>query len=512
VALLEERQRRERDEDFQVYAAENLRIRTKAGGTAPFVLNAAQLHVHRRLEDQKRRTGKVRALVLKARQEGISTYVEGRYYWQASRRRGVRVFILAHEQPASDNLFAIVNRFHDNNPHAPRTRAANAKELDFADLDSSYRVATAGTKAVGRSDTLQFFHGSEVAFWPNADDHMAGSVQAVADSPGTEIILESTARGVGNLFHAKWQEAEAGTGEYEAIFIPWHWQQEYRKALPAGFTLTDEEAEYKALYQLDDEQMAWRRAKIADLGEAVFKQEYPAVAAEAFQNTGTDSFIPSDLVVAARKGSHEGIGPLVIGADPARFGDDRFSVIRRKGRKAFNLESRLKLDSVTAANWLKQIIDTEKPERMFIDAGGIGGAVIDMLNSWGKPYVDVVKGVNFGGEPMEPVIILPDGTKRPGPKNRRAEMWSRSRDWLKTVGGVQIPDTDSLQADGCAPGYSYDLNQRLMLESKDQMRARGIRSPDEWDALALTFAEPVYEKKPKKPVPAPYLGADGWMA
>jgi hypothetical protein len=112
------------------------------------------------------------------------------------------------------------------------------------------------------------------------------------------------------------------------------------------------------------------------------------------------------------------------------------------------------------------------------------------------PYDKVVLSVNFGGEPQEPVEILSDGTKQPGPRNRRAEMWKRSRDWLHAPGGADIPDQDSLQADACAPGYSYDMNQRLVLESKERMRARGVRSPDEWDAVALTFAEPV--KEPRK--------------
>jgi hypothetical protein len=104
--------------------------------------------------------------------------------------------------------------------------------------------------------------------------------------------------------------------------------------------------------------------------------------------------------------------------------------------------------------------------------------------------IRICVGINFGGTTREPVKFLPDGTKQPGPKNRRAEMWESSRDWLCQEGGADIPDADSLQADACAPGYHYDVDQRLLLESKEHMRARGIRSPDEWDAIALTFAEP----------------------
>lgn len=501
--------------DFECYAAKALRIRTKAGAILPLRLNQAQRYLHERLEAQRQRTGRVRALVLKGRQQGISTYIGGRYYWRASHSRGVRVFILTHEQDATNNLFGMVERYHEHCPLIvkPRTGAANAKELAFSALDSGYAVGTAGAKAVGRSQTVQLFHGSEVAFWPNAATHFAGVVQAIPDLPGTEVVLESTANGVGGEFHERWQQAEAGIGDYEAIFIPWFWQAEYSRPVPDGFTLDEDEQAYRDAHSLTLEQMVWRHAKIAELkDELLFKQEYPATAAEAFQLTGHDSFIKSETVLAARKAELEGIGPLVIGADPARFGDDRFSLAWRKGRKVSRVESQSKLDVVAGANWIKQVIDVDKPARVFVDVGGVGGGVVDVLRSWGAPYEDIVVPVNFGSEPQEPVEFLPDGTKKPGARNRRAEMWKRSNDWLGEPGGADIPDKDSLQADACGPGYHYDVNQRLLLESKEHMRSRGVRSPDEWDAIALTFAEPVKEERTPAYSPSPYRGRAGWMS
>jgi hypothetical protein len=70
-------------------------------------------------------------------------------------------------------------------------------------------------------------------------------------------------------------------------------------------------------------------------------------------------------------------------------------------------------------------------------------------------------------------------------------MWQRSREWLQDPCGVSVPDSDTLQADACAPGYRFDSRSRLLLEQKDSIRGRGLQSPDEWDAVALTFAEPV---------------------
>jgi len=490
--------------DFCAYAAECLTVRGKDGGLGPLVLNRAQRFVHERLEAQRAATGKVRALILKGRQQGISTLVGGRFFWRMVHGDGLSAFILTHAASATQTLFSMAARFHAHCPDIlrPALGRANARMLEFSSLGGGYEVGTAGTRAVGRSKTIQLFHGSEVAFWPHASSHFAAVVQAVPDLPDTEVILESTAQGLGGEFFERWQQAEAGVGDYQAIFVPWFWQDEYRRTAGKDFVLDAEEAQYAAAHGLDSGQMAWRRGKIAELKDAaLFAQEYPASAAEAFQTTGHESFISATSVLAARKRKVEGHGPLVGGADPARFGDDRFSVAFRRGRKVESLESRAGLDVVAGAAWLKALIDEKKPVRMFVDLGGIGAGVVDILRAWGAPYERVVGGVNFGGSPLTGAV--------PGPKNRRAEMWKASRDWLDDPAGVEIPDRDSLQADACAPGYGYDLMQRLVLEAKDAMKARGVRSPDEWDAVALTFAEPVREPRARRERGIGMPG--GWM-
>jgi hypothetical protein len=480
--------------DLPLYAAECLKIRTKSGRVEPLHLNRAQQYVHDRLEDQRHRTGKVRALLLKARQQGFSTYIGARYYWRSSLNRGLRVFILTHEQDATDNLFEMVGRYHEHSPLKPSTGAASAKELIFDRLDGGYSIGTAGSKAVGRSKTVQLFHGSEVAFWPNAATHFAGVVQAIPDLPGTEIVLESTANGVGGEFHERWQQAEAGIGDYEAIFVPWFWSDEYRRAAPDDFTMGDDEWEYADAHGLDLDQMCWRRAKMAELKDPLlFKQEYPATAAEAFQTTGHDSFIKPEAVLAARKATHAPIGPLVIGVDPKREGKDRFAIAWRQGRKVSKVWSdAAPILTMPAAAKIKDIIDRDSPKRVFIDAGG-GGGIFDTLVAWGAPYDKICKLVNFGSSPIHPPKFDKDGKELAGYLNRRAEMWGLSRDWLDEEGGADLPDSDSLQADACGPGYHYHpVNAKLVLESKEHMRdVRKIRSPDEWDAIALTFAEPV---------------------
>jgi hypothetical protein len=143
------------------------------------------------------------------------------------------------------------------------------------------------------------------------------------------------------------------------------------------------------------------------------------------------------------------------------------------------------------AGWLKAEIDRDKPSRVFIDVGGPGPGVYDRLVEMG--YDKIVRAINFGSRPFEPPPLDDNGQPKGGYLNRRAEMWGNSRDWLENEGGADIPDSDALHADAVGPGYKYDSISRVQLESKDDMIKRGIRSPDEWDAVALTFAEPVHD-------------------
>ncbi len=278
-------------DDFEYYAGVNLKIRAKSAEIIPFILNEAQRHIHAQLEGQLEKVGKIRALILKGRQQGASTYIEGRYYWKVNFRKGVRVFILTHEQEATNNLFEMVQRYHDKGVMSPSASAVNAKELHFDKLDSGYKVGTAGTKGVGRSSTIQYFHGSEAAFWPHAETHLAGVLQAIPNEPGTEVILESTANGVGGVFYELWKEAEAGESQYIAIFVPWFWQPEYSIAVPAHFKATEEEKGLVKLYGLKRGQLAWRRDKIRELkSKELFKQEYPCTSEEAFIHSGRSAF------------------------------------------------------------------------------------------------------------------------------------------------------------------------------------------------------------------------------
>lgn len=500
MSSLSERERAIRQklkDDFSHYSSRCLRIRTKAGEVRPFALNRSQLHLHARLQSQLESKGKVRALVLKGRQVGISTYIAGRFYWRISHRKGVRAFILTHLDTASDNLFGMAKRFHENCPDLvkPETGKANAKELSFLALDSGYKVATAGSAEVGRSETIQFFHGSEVAFWPNAQNHSAGIRQAIANVPGTEDIRESTANGIGNPFHAEWKAAERGDSEYEAIFLPWYWHEEYTTAAPADWTPPQAWEDYEKAYELDRGQTYWAWLKNRELAVIAggspdepcwqFKQEYPANADEAFQTSGEQSFIAPEVVLKARKNKVEGYGPMILGVDPARGGGDKTAIIDRQGRRmGANVCKRVDHSDLmaTAGEIIRMVPELKEMNlrKIVIDTTGLGAGLYDRLR---EQLGDLVEGVNFGSKAFNDAKY----------RNRRAEIWDLMRAWFDDTAGVQVPDNDEFQGDVCAPvrgkgATQFDSAGRLVLESKDHIRERLGFSPDYGDAGALTFA------------------------
>jgi hypothetical protein len=474
-------------------ARECLRIRTKAGTFVPFELNPGQEIVHAALEAQRLNFGWVRALILKQRQGGISTYIAGRYYHRTSMNKGVNTYILSHEQSSSDALFSIVDRFQRNNPFAPHVGTSNVKELVFDKLESSYQVATAGAQEGGRGRSISLFHGSEAAFWKNAPAHFAASVQAVPLEPGTEIILESTSAGPSGEYYERYQDAEAGKGDYQAIFLPWFISTDYTREPPVGFELTREadegelsEEEYRDLYKLTLGQMAWRRAKIFELrSPATFKREYPADPMEAWTAKGDhEPFIDPLLVLRARKRERQGAGPKILGVDPNSGGGDRFAMALRQGLKLHWAKGRSRMDPMEQLEVADATIQEHKPDRVFIDAGGGGAWLISALRAKRREYQTLIVTVNFGGT-SQAKMARP---KMPGPKNRRAEMYQRSRDWLELPEGVDLPDDPVLQSDATATRRKPSLTNDLVLESKDEMKARGVRSPDLWDSVVLTFA------------------------
>ncbi len=489
-------------DDFPKYCRDLVRVKNENGKIVPLVLNRAQLHVHELIEQQYRERGYIRALILKARQLGISTYFSARFYYKSTTTMGKRTFILTHEDKATQNLFAMAKRVHDYMDPKYKNIATtnNANELDFLAINAGYRVATAQSSAgPGRSDTIQLFHGSEVAFWRDAEEHYAGALQAVPNVPNSEVAMESTANGVGGVFWDQWRKARRGLGDFIPIFCPWFWKEGYWDKDIASFDPSPEILEYGETYDLCLEQMKWMDAKIivlqGDPGTISwrFRQEYPANAAEAFQTSGDDSWIKPEAVMRARKFDGEvfEFQPIILGVDTARGGGDLTRIISRQGRVAGKLwdETINVDDEMLIADRVATAINDTHCNMCFIDITGVGAGVRDRLIQLG--FDDKVTGINFGHSAHEPTRAL----------RRRDEMWLRMKEWMNDAAGCDVPDDDDLQMHLCGPTGEYDFNSRFILEAKKAMKARLKFSPDGGDALALTFAEQVriHEESEKPP-------------
>ena len=225
-----------------------------------------------------------------------------------------------------------------------------------------------------------------------------------------------------------------------------------------------------------------------------------------FPRTGNDQFIGPDLASAAAQRIvdvyiHD---PLVLGVDVARFGDDESVIYFRKGRDGRGTPPirRRGIDTMSLAGLVAAAYQEHKADAVFVDGGGVGGGVVDRLRQLGVPVVDV----QFGAKSDNNYGAVESGIAY---ANKRAEIWGSLREWL--AHGA-IPDDAQLQAELTGPQYGFvdrEGRNAILLESKKDMKGRGLASPDLADALALTFAYPVVPRRLRgEPDPADLIETD----
>lgn len=295
--------------DFYRYCHNNLRIRSKSGEIVPLELNAEQRIIVERVLDDLENGRPIRYIILKGRQQGISTIIEALIMWWTATHKNVKSKIVAHDRETATQLYEMFRRYYDNaNPlFQPKAKYNTKTDLTFDNdegtgLKSQIDVASAGNTGIGRGQTIQWLHGSEVSLWPDGEELVAGLMQAVPMLKNTAIFIESTANGIGDFFHKTWQAAKAGKSTFTPLFFAWSDHDEYRITPPEDFTLTDEERELKREYNLHDDQIYWRREKMKEFSDPdKFKQEYPINDVEAFLASGRSRFhIPSLLAMEER--------------------------------------------------------------------------------------------------------------------------------------------------------------------------------------------------------------------
>lgn len=275
-----------------------VKIRDKEGKIIDFKLNEPQMKLYNIIKEQKQQGKPVRIIILKARQMGFSTVTESILFKETATKFNINTGIVAHKEEATTNLFNMSKRIYDNLSieMKPSKKASNAKELVFDNqegtgLKSKIKCMTAGADGIGRSDTFNNLHISELAFWNNAKETMLGLMQSVPNLPSTMVIIESTANGY-EYFKEMWDKSVAGENDFIPLFVGWHELEEYQMPY-TGFKLTEEEEKLKETYNLTNEQLTWRRWCIANnCGGDVeqFKQEYPINPHEAFMLSGQTVF------------------------------------------------------------------------------------------------------------------------------------------------------------------------------------------------------------------------------
>lgn len=199
-----------------------------------------------------------------------------------------------------------------------------------------------------------------------------------------------------------------------------------------------------------------------------------------FPNASDDQFIGSRLVDEAmeRPRWKDQSAPIVLGVDPARFGADATVIAVRQGRDIVAIKKYKGDDTMEVVGRVIEAIEEYKPALVVIDEGGLGAGVVDRL----KEQRYKVRGINFGNKSKNPLMW----------GNKRAEMWGEMREWLKTA---SIPKDRYLKTDLTGPMMKPDSKGTIFLESKKDMKARGLASPDAADAIAVTFAFPVAHRE-----------------
>jgi hypothetical protein len=281
------------------YIEKYIKIRNKEGKIVNFSLNTPQQKLYDIIKEQKRAKKPVRIIILKARQMGFSTLTESILFKETVTKFNRRTGIITHKATATANLFNMSKLMLDCLPDElkPSVKRSNAQELIFDNengtgLKSKIKCMTAGSSGVGRSDTFDNLHLSELAFWEgDVTATLTGLFQAVPNLPDTMIIIESTANGF-EKFKELWDQAVEGENDFIPLFVAWYELPEY--SMPySGFTLTEEEETLKELYNLTNDQLEWRRWCIRNNCQndiEQFKQEYPSCPEEAFIGTGNCIF------------------------------------------------------------------------------------------------------------------------------------------------------------------------------------------------------------------------------
>ena len=340
----------------------------------------------------------------------------------------------------------------DDKRHAPYMRVLNPE-------NGSSIIGEAGDNC-GRGARTSIYFVDEAAYLEHPD-----AIDAALSQTSNCKIHVSTPNGAGNPFYRK-----AHGGKIPKFVFAW--QDDPRKS------------------------QAWYDDQCAKLDPVIVAQEID----RNYESSVSNAFIPADLVSAAMArgpADVQPIGRLRVGVDVARFGDDKTVFAFRRGRVLLKTVVLSQLDVTQVAGRARSEISAygEMPEQIAVDTIGIGSGVADMLRGWFPDKIDRQT------RRRTSIVVDVNSSLRMGngeDYNLRAAMWRQMREWLKTA---SLPNDADLRTDLTALRYGFKGGE-LLLESKDDAKGRGVKSPDQADALAMTFAYPTQpEAAPIRPLP-----------
>lgn len=301
-------------DDYKLYFNKCLKIRNKDAQVVPFQTNEAQDRLLKIIDDWKAsepdetKRPTLYIIILKARQLGFSTATEGVFFHDLNFSFNKVAMIVSFDEDSAVTINDMADRFYKYMPHMikPKRRPSRGKGILFENprfddskpiskendpgLQNKFLVETAKNLNAGSSYTINYLHISELAKWDKPEDTMTSIMQSVPDF-GAIVIVESTAKGM-NYFQELWDNSERGLNNFVPLFVAWFENPRYRSPY-TGFEITKYEREIKEAYNLDNDQLQWRRNTIKDKlngDDSLFKQEYPCNAMEAFLTTGTPVF------------------------------------------------------------------------------------------------------------------------------------------------------------------------------------------------------------------------------
>lgn len=322
---------------------------------------------------------------------------------------------------------------------------------------------------------------SECPYWERGEDQVAAIMDAVPRAPGTMMFMESTAKGRDALFYENYMLGKSGKSDWMSMFIPWHWNRDYRVTIKPGedFEILPSEFAYMQQFDLSPEQMKWRRLKIYDYKRSdptsEFNREYPADDVMAFETSTRSEFFDMSKV-------QEALGndlfdcdqePLIIGIDIGGTIDPSVACFRQ-GQNVLEFRTFKSEIQDEVVDWILGLIRNHKPRKVLIDHGPISMGIVQAVE---RKFKHIVRGIPFKSSPDDGDTYA----------NKRAEMADRVRAFFHN-NSVHLCPCDTLVSEMQIVA-AVPEKEKLTLMDKAQIKRALGRSTDYLDALMLTFAE-----------------------